>query len=258
MVLFDVSLARRKQDDDASAESRAITAISKALAALPDREAQMRVLRWANERFNVPAEIAGEAPLAATAASADPTLSLDGLLAFFEPTLSRQQLHDDEPQPIEREEREEIGDLFDEPVHHVKPELRVVARKETPAPAEPPPSLALEDLHDLYDDAPVSQHRAELEHAIADLYEQSVAQHHAEDVHEPMGDLYDAAAVQHHVDLDEHVDMTFEEPVEEPIEESHVEAAPAVASEDQSLDTLVADLANALQSLTLQLEDVSA
>ena len=113
MVLFDVSLLRRKQDDDATAESSAITAISKALSALPDREARMRVLRWANERFNAPAEITGEAPHGSHAAAADPMLSLDGLLAFFEPPSSRQEAHD-EPRPIEREEREEIGDLFDE------------------------------------------------------------------------------------------------------------------------------------------------
>ena len=254
MVLFDVSLPRRKQDDDATAESSAITAISKALSALPDREARMRVLRWANERFNASAEITGEAPLESHAAAADPMLSLDGLLAFFEPPSSRQEAHD-EPRPIEREEREEIGNLFDEPIHRCKPELRVVARKETPAPA--PASLALEDLHDLYDEAPVSQHRAELEAAIADLYEQPVA-HQADEVDEPMGDLYEAPEIPQHLDLDTPVTMLFEEPVEEPIEEPQVEVQPAAACEDRSLDTLVADLANALESLTQQLEDVSA
>lgn len=254
MVLFDVSLLRRKQDDDATAESSAITAISKALSALPDREARMRVLRWANERFNAPAEITGEAPHGSHAAAADPMLSLDGLLAFFEPPSSRQEAHD-EPRPIEREEREEIGDLFDEPMQRCKPELRVVARKETTAPA--PASLALEDLHDLYDEAPVSQHRAELEAAIADLYEQPVA-HQADEVDEPMGDLYEAPEVPQPLDLDAPVTMLFEEPVEEPIEEPQVEVQPAAACEDRSLDTLVADLASALQSITQQLEDVSA
>ena len=257
MVLFDVSLPRRKQDDDATAESSAITVISKALSALPDREARMRVLRWANERFNASAEITGEAPLEPHAAAADPMLSLDGLLAFFEPPSSRQEAHD-EPRPIEREEREEIGDLFDEPIHRCKPELRVVARKETPAPAPAPASLALEDLHDLYDDAPVSQHRAELEAAIADLYEQPVAHNQADEVDEPMGDLYEAPEIPQHLDLDAPVAMLLEEPVEEPIEEPQVEVQPAAACEDQSLDTLVADLANVLQSLTQQLEDVSA
>ena len=255
MVLLDVSLPRRKQDDDATAESSAITAISKALSALPDREARMRVLRWANERFNASAEITGEAPLESHAAAADPMLSLDGLLAFFEPPSSRQEAHD-EPRPIEREEREEIGDLFDEPIHRGKPELRVVARKETPAPA--PASLALEDLNDLYDEAPVSQHRAELEAPIADLYEQPVAHHQADDVDEPMGDLYEAPEIPQHLDLDAPVAMLFEEPAEEPIEEPQGEVQPAAACEAQSLDTLVADLASALQSLTQQLEDVSA
>ena len=255
MVLFDVSLPRRKQDDDATAESSAITTISKVLSALPDREARMRVLRWANERFNASAEITGEAPSEPHAAAADPMLSLDGLLAFFEPPSSRQEVHD-EPRPIEREEREEIGNLFDEPIHRCKPELRVVARKETPAPA--PASLALEDLNDLYDEAPVSQHRAELEAAIADLYEQPVADHHADEVDEPMGDLYEAPEIPQHLDLDAPVAMLYEEPVEEPIEEPQVEVQPAAACEDQSLDTLVADLASALHSLTQQLEDVSA
>lgn len=254
MVLFDVSLPRRKQDDDATAESSAITTISKVLSALPDREARMRVLRWANERFNASAVITGEAPHESHAAAADPMLSLDGLLAFFEPPSSRQEAHD-EPRPIEREEREEIGNLFDEPIHRCKPELHVVARKETPAPA--PASLALEDLHDLYDEAPVSQHRAELEAAIADLYEQPVA-HQADEVDEPMGDLYEAPEVPQPLDLDAPVTMLFEEPVEEPIEEPQVEVQPAAACEDRSLDTLVADLASALQSITQQLEDVSA
>jgi hypothetical protein len=52
--------------------------------------------------------------------------------------------------------------------------------------------------------------------------------------------------------------MLFDEPVEEPIEQPGAEIQPAAACEDQSLDTLVADLASALQSLTLQLQDVSA
>ena len=256
MVLLDVSLPRRKQDDDATAESSAITAVSKALSALPDREARMRVLRWANERFNASAEITGEAPLESHAAAADPMLSLDGLLAFFEPPSSRQEAHD-EPRPIEREEREEIGDLFDEPMQRCKPELRVVARKETPAPA--PASLALEDLNDLYDEAPVSQHRAELEAPIAaDLYEPPVADHYADEVDEPIGDLYEAPEIPQHLDLDAPVAMLLEEPVEEPIEEPQVEVQPAAACEDRSLDTLVADLASALQSITQQLEDVSA
>ena len=108
-------------------------------------------------------------------ASADPTLSLDGLHAFFEPA-RRATSCTRRPRP-QQEEREEIGDLFNEPVHHVPPEMRVVARKEDGA-GDPPPSLALDDLHDLYAE-PVEQHRAELEHAIADLYEQSPADHHA-------------------------------------------------------------------------------
>jgi len=254
MVLFDVSLPRRKQDaDDAAAESSAIVAIGKVLSALPDAEARVRVLRWANERFNAPADVTGQAPAAAQAAAADPMLSVDGLLSFFEPTLAHHETHD-APQPIEREEHEQIGELFDEPIHRGKTELRVVARKETPAPAP----FALEDLHDLYDEAPVSQHRAELEAAIADLYEQPVAHHHADEVDEPMGDLYEAPEIPQHLDLDAPVAMLLEEPVEEPIEEPQVEVQPAAACEDQSLDTLVADLANVLQSLTQQLEDVSA
>ena len=253
MVLFDVSLPRRKQDaDDAAAESSAIVAIGKVLSALPDAEARVRVLRWANERFNAPADVAGEAPAAAQGAAADPMLSVDGLLSFFEPTLAHHETHD-APQPIEREEHEQIGELFDEPIHRGKTELRVVARKETPAPA---PS-AHEDLHDLYDEAPVSPHRAELEAAIADLYAQPAAQDHAEEVDEPMADLYEVAPIQPHVELDAAA-MLFEEPVEEPIEEPVAEIQPAAACEDQSLDTLVADLASALQSLTLQLKDVSA
>jgi hypothetical protein len=259
MVLFDVSLPRRKQDDDAAAESNAILAISKALSALPDPEARMRVLRWANERFNAPAEIAGEAPLAARTAAADPMLSLDGLLAFFEPTLAlaRPEAHD-APRPIERDdEHETIADLFDQPIHRCKTELRVV-RKETPDPAPDPAPLALDDLHDLYDEAPLSAHRAELEAAITDLYEQPVEQEHAEAIDEPMGDLYDAPANQQHVELDERAAMLFEDLVEEPIDDPLEAVEPAAACEDQSLDTLVADLASALKSLTLQLQDVSA
>ena len=253
MVLFDVSLPRRKRDaDDAAAESSAIVAIGKVLSALPDAEARVRVLRWANERFNAPADVTGQAPAAAQAAAADPMLSVDGLLSFFEPTLAHHETHD-APQPIEREEHEQIGELFDEPIHRGKTELRVVARKETPAPA---PS-AHEDLHDLYDEAPVSPHRAELEAAIADLYAQPAAQDNAEEVDEPMADLYEVAPIQPHVELDAAA-MSFEEPVEEPIEEPVAEIQPAAACEDQSLDTLVADLASALQSLTLQLKDVSA
>lgn len=252
MVLFDVSLPRSKRDDDATAESSAIVAISKVLSALPDPDSRKRVLRWANERFNAPAERAGEVPFAAPAAAADPMLSVDGLLSFFEPALTPRAAHG-ATQPIERENREEIGELFDEPIHRGKPELRVVARKESRAAAP----LALDDLHDLYDEAPVSPHRAELEAAIADLYEQPAAPYHAEEVDEPMGDLYDAAPVQQHVDEDAAA-MPFEEPVEEPIQETGAEIRPAAACEDQSLDTLVADLASALQSLTLQLEDVSA
>jgi hypothetical protein len=128
----------------------------------------------------------------------------------------------------------------------------VVARKETPAAAP------LDDLHDLYDEAPVSPQRAEMEAAIADFYQQPAEQSYPEAVDEPMGDLYDAAALQPHVELDEPAAMLFEEPVEEPVEEPQAEVQPAAACDDQSLDTLVADLANALQSLTLQLEDVSA
>ena len=214
MVLFDVSLPRRKQDDNATAESSAITAIRRSCQLFRMREARLRVLRWANERFNAPVEIAGDTPTAAQAAVADPMLSVDGLLSFFEPTLTRHEAHD-APQPIEREEPGEIGELFDEPIHRCKTELRVVARKETPAPAP----FALEDLHDLYDEAPVSPHRAELEAAIADLYEQPAAQYHAEEVDEPMGDLYGAAPIQQHVELDAAA-MLFEEPVEEPIEET--------------------------------------
>jgi hypothetical protein len=227
-------------------------AIGKVLSALPDAEARLRVLRWANERFNAPAEKAGDTPTVPKAAAADPMLAVDGLLSFFEPALTPHELHD-APQPIDREQHQEIGELFDEPIHRGKPELRVVARKESPAPAP----LALDDLQDLYDEAPVSPHRAELEAAIADLYEQPAAPNHAEEVDEPMGDLYDAAPVQQHVDEDAAA-MPFEEPVEEPIEETGAEIQPVAACEDQSLDTLVADLASALQSLTLQLEDVSA
>jgi len=179
-------------------------------------------------------------------------LSVDGLLSFFEPTLAHHEMHD-APQPIEREEHEQIGELFDEPIHRGKTELRVVARKETPAPAP----FALEDLHDLYDEVPVTAHRAELEAAFADLYDQPAAQYHADEVDEPMRDLYDVAPVQQHLELDTAA-MLIEEPVEDPIDDTGAGIQPAPACEDQSLDTLVADLASALRNLTLQLQDVSA
>jgi hypothetical protein len=241
MVLFDVSVIRPKQDDDAA--EAAIRAISKTLSAL-NPDARMRVLQWANERFSPALDVAAD-PSAGENAAADPTLSLEGLQAFFEPVTARQEAHD-APQPIEPED---MGDLFDDAVHR-KAELRVVARRETPS------AVALEDLHDLYENA-VAQDHPEPEASIGDLYEQTAAGYDAGEVDEPIADLYDSPALQHFGELDVTAAVVDEAPAEAPLEEVQAPAA-AVAAEDQSLDTLVADFASALHSLTLQFKDVSA
>jgi hypothetical protein len=258
MVLFDVSFPRQKQADDAAAEATAIVAIGRALSTLPDPEARLRVLRWANERFSAPAAIGAETPaVAAAVVAADPMLSMDGVHAFFEPA----------PAPRETSVAphhaayEEIGDLFDEPALRVRTEMRVVARKE-----DPPAATASDDLRDLYEET-VAQHDAELEAVVGDLYEQPAACDALPD--EPFGDLYDESVMQYYAVAEEQVAVPHDEPTalvsEEPVgdlcEEPAEEARPelqAVACEDQSLDALVADFASALQSLTLQLQDASA
>jgi hypothetical protein len=259
MVLFDVSLRRHKQADDAAAESTAIVAIGRALSNLPDAEARLRVLRWAHEHINAPAVIAAQAPVTDGAMVAgDPMLSLEGLHAFFEPAASRRQTND-APPPVADDEL--LDDLFDEPVLGGRVEIQVVARKEeTPAPT------ASDDLRDLFEE-PVAQHHAELEAAVGELYEQPAAYDALLD--EPLGDLYDESVAQYYAVVEEQVAvphdepsaLVYEEPVgdlcEEPAEELHTDAQ-AAACEDQSLDALVADFATALQSLTLQLHDASA
>jgi hypothetical protein len=259
MVLFDVSLLRHKQADDAAAESTAIVAIGRALSALPDAEARLRVLCWANEHFKAPATIAAQAPVAdAAVVAGDPLLSLEGVHAFFEPAALRRQTND-APPPVADDE---LGDdLFDEPVLGGCAEIRVVARKEeTHAPT------GSDDLRDVYEEI-VAQH-PELEAAVGDVYEQPAACDALLD--EPIGDLYDEPVMEYPAAIDDPLDLLYEEQIgvvcEEPIAVGCAEAtteeplpgAQAAACEDQSLDALVADLASALQSLTLQLHDASA
>jgi hypothetical protein len=257
MVLFDVSLPPRKQDD---AESFAIAAVNKALSALPDPAARLRVLRWANERFSAPTAIAAQAPtVAAAVVAADPMLSIEGLHAFFEPAPARAETR----ATPHHAEYDEIGDVFDEPVLRVRTEMRVVARKE-----EAPAPSALDDLRDLYE-ATVAQHDAELEAAVGDFYEQPAADDDAM-LDERFGDLYDESVMQYYAVVEDQVAVPHDEPIalvcEEPVGdlceaaagEARPDAQAAAACEDRSLDALVADLASALQSLTLQLQDASA
>jgi hypothetical protein len=250
MALFDVSLPRQKQADDAAAESTAIVAIGKALSALPDPEARLRVLRWANERFSAPAPIAA-APAADAVIAGDPMLSLDGVHAFFEPESSRHETNAT-PQQVAREEG---GNLFDEPpVLRGRAEMRVVARTE-----EAPAPTAADDLRDLYDE-PFEPYYSELEAAVGDLYEPPAADVR-DDLDEAIGDLYDEPVMQYYAVVEEPVDVVSRQRVavldEEPADELHADTQ-AAACQDQSLDELVADLASALHSLTLQLQDASA
>jgi len=259
MVLFDVSLPRPKQVDDAAAEAAAIAAIGKALSALPDPEARLRVLRWATERFSAPAPIAA-APAAAPVIPGDPMLSLDGVHAFFEPEPSRHETSATPPEVA----RAEIGNPFDEPpVVRGRAEMRVVARKgqaghEQPTEAPPAPTAA-DDLRDLYDE-PFEPYQQELEAAVGDLYE-PLAADVPDDFDESINDLYDEPVMQYYAVVEEPVEVLSHQPVavphEEPADEPHAEAQ-AAACEDQSLDELVADFASALHSLTLQLQDASA
>ena len=266
MVLFDVSLPGQKQADDAAAEAAAIV-IGKALSALPDPEARLRVLRWATERFSAPAPIVA-APAASPVVAGDPMLSLDGVHAFFEPEPPRRETNATPHQVA----RAEIGNLFDEPpVVRGRAEMRVVARKgqaahEQPIEAAPAPTAA-DDLRDLYDE-PFEPYHPELEAAVDDLFEPLAADVPG-DFDESFGDLYDESVMQYYAVVEDQVAVPHDEPIalvcEEPVgdvcEQAAEEARPdaqAAACEDQSLDALVADLASALQSLTLQLQDASA
>ena len=127
MVVYDVSPPRRPDDrDDVTAEAHAILAIGKALSAL-DPETRLRVLRWANERFNAAAALEQPASMASSPArSADAMLSLEGVHALFEPSLTGSEAND-APHELAHDD---YSDLFPAPVPRGRVELRVVARND--------------------------------------------------------------------------------------------------------------------------------
>jgi len=127
MVVYDVSPPRRPDDrDDVTAEAHAILAIGKALSAL-DPETRLRVLRWANERFNAAAALEQPASMASSPArSADAMLSLEGVHALFEPSLIGSEAND-APHELAHDD---YSDLFPAPVPRGRVELRVVARND--------------------------------------------------------------------------------------------------------------------------------
>jgi len=221
MVVYDVSPPRRPDDrDDVTAEAHAILAIGKALSAL-DPETRLRVLRWANERFNAVAALEQPASMASSPArSADAMLSLEGVHALFEPSLTGSEAND-APHELAHDD---YSDLFPAPVPRGRVELRVVARN---------------------DAAPKA-----VERELGDLHEPRLT--HAESVSlEPLADLFECphvAAVEADAASEAYYDIVEDTP-------AAVEMTP---SEEQPLDTLVCDLATALRALTLQLEDATA
>ena len=267
MVLFDVSLPQHPdQPELTTAEMSAILAVSKALSALEDRDARLRVLRWANDRFNGPAEFLTEtseflSQSADSDLSSDASLSVDSLESLFETPAQKQ---DELPRRASWEElaREEIGDLFDEPLARGRAGLRVVARNDAPAAA------AHEELANFYDAAAHDRPKA---HPYANAHD-----------HEAIDDVFDTPPPQVAEEPVFAEAIAFEEPAFEPLsddavmllevdavlddaepaavclEEAAREEAPAVPVEEQSLDTLLSDLANSLEALTLQFKDVTA
>jgi len=222
MVVYDVSPPRRPDDrDDVAAEANAILAVGRALATL-DPETRLRVLRWANERFNASAA-AEQAPAASSpsARSADSMLSIEGVHAFFEPSLTPHEANDS-PHEIAHED---FSDVFDVPPPRGRAELRVVVRNDAP------PKVAALGFSELYE--------AQLTHGESEAPE-------------PMADLFDQPAV-----VEPDADTAIAACSDEAVEDAPA-LAEAAAREDQPLDTLVSDFANALRDLTLQLEDATA
>ena len=127
--------------DPLDVEIIAICAVGKALASLEDPEARMRVLRWANERFQLaltaplqapaPAPAPLSAPSAALHLAPAPDLTVDGLADLFEGSA--------DPPPEEMAEdrgvsgdAEDLSDLYEPPSAPVPSPLRFVLREELP------------------------------------------------------------------------------------------------------------------------------
>ena len=218
MVVYDVSPPRRPDDrDDVAAEANAILVIGKALSAL-DPETRLRVLRWANERFNAsPASEQAQALAAPSARSADAALSVEGLQTFFEPSLTPHEAND--------APHEDFSDVFDVPPLRGRSELRVVVRNDVAPKAAAP--------------------------ALSELYEAQMT-HDESEAPEPMADLFDQPAV-----VEPDADAAIAACCDEAVEDAPMVVEEA-AREDQPLDTLVSDFATALRDLTLQFEDATA
>jgi hypothetical protein len=231
MVLYDVSLADRAADrDEAASELSAILAVGKALSTLQDPEARLRVLRWANERYNAPEAVEqAPSPVQLSAAATDNTLSMEGLDAFFQLAPG----HHESSEPTRHEPAdapqappdEDIGDLFEEPVQQCRADLHVVARN----------------------DAPETAVDAEL----SDLYE--ARDHQQVEAHDAFSDLFDQEVVEGSNDADDHI-VAFDD---DPLEQAPADTA-AVTAADQPLDALVSDFASACRLLSLQLQDATA
>lgn len=236
MVLSKGSLLQSSNDrDDASAEITAINAINKALSALTDPDARVRVLRWANERFNpsVALDDAHTSPAAAPReASADAMLSIDGLHGLFDQPARQYEVHDAPYDMV----ADDMDDLFDAPVVRARAELRVVARNDAA-----PKTVA---------------------HELSDLYETPAARHH--DVPESIADVFDDPAIAPFAGAEvlvaapfEHDSVAADALVEDALALEDTPPVQAQAAPDQPLDTLVADFATAIRLLTAQFEDAT-
>jgi hypothetical protein len=263
MVLYDASLPQQPEyRDDTADEMSAMLAVGKAISALQDPEARLRVLRWANERFNVGGDMLA-APAAfddGADAGTDSSLSVDSLHSLFEPVAPQ---HDDNNHSA-RSWDDEIGDLFDEPIEPVvrRAELRVVARNDAPI------AVAHEALQDLYDEPSVAR-QSEDDDPVANIYEHeldavdgavavALDNDAIELLDQPLGPGNQPTAFH-----DDAVDL-FDQPARLCLEETpQVEAAvqqdePAAPQEEKSLDALLTDLVSSLESLTAQFQDVTA
>jgi hypothetical protein len=229
MGLYGVSLPRASDDsDDISDELSAILAVGKALASLNDPEARLRVLRWANERFNASASLEdAAAPAPVPAVAVDSALSVDELHAFFEQAPRRRDAiqalryeANDAPHELPHED----GEPSEEPVLRCRAELRVVGRNE-----------ALEKA---------------AAHELGDLFDAPAAHSHSDD--ESIGDPFNGEVAESHDDVNDRIAFAAE-----PLEDAPVEA-PVAARDDRSLDALVSDFASACRLLSLQIQDATA
>jgi hypothetical protein len=138
MVLYSLSSER----DPLSVELIALCAVGKALASLEDPEARLRVLRWANERFQpastapaqaaAPAEEPAPAPPPALRLAPEPDAAVDGLDDLFEEPVNRP------PTEIAADscgvpgDAEDLSDLYELPSEPSRPPLHLVTREELP------------------------------------------------------------------------------------------------------------------------------